>query len=158
MENDAPLFDKTNRARLAEKLDQLLAAAAVIQQTKPDQQHDALLRAIPRLFRRAAMLVGAYGFGIEAQRIDAMLTSRSANLLQTTDSGSLTVVTELVHLLEDIAFLASDDVRKLAPLLKPTVPTPPANLRPTAPSKPLSKPVPTLKAPIKRTVIKGGRR
>ncbi len=146
MQIDSPLFDKGHRARFAEKLSALIKIAGSMQTLEESTNREALLVAIPRLYRRAAMVVGVYGFGLEAQRIDGLLGSRRPTLLATRDGKSIDSIADLVLVLEDILFLASDDTSKLAPLMPPQAPK-----APPMPTKPLpAKPVPTLKLPKKK--------
>jgi hypothetical protein len=148
MQIDSPLFDKVHRARFAEKLSALIKIAQSMQTLEESTNRDALLVAIPRLYRRAATVVGVYGFGLEAQRIDLLLGSRRPTLLVTRDGKSIDAIAELVQLLEDLLFLAADDTSKLPPLVAPVAPkVPPITSKPM-PSKPLpAKPAPTLKLP-----------
>ncbi len=152
METSSPLFDKGHRARLADKLSALLSVASTMAQLTEASNREALLAAIPRLYRRAGMIVGAYGFGLEAQRIDLLLASRRAALLQTRDGKSIDAVGDLIALLEDLLFLVADDIRKLPPLIAPAAPVPPTvkTLFPATKPPAVSKPVPTLKLPAKK--------
>jgi hypothetical protein len=141
MQSDSPLFDKTHRNRFADKLAALLKIAKALQPIDESTDRDALQTAIPRLFRRAAMVVGVYGFGLEAQRIDLLLSARRPTLLQTRNGKTIDLVNELIHLLEDLLFLAADDTGKLEPLIAPKAVAPaPAKTPVAASPKPSKKP------------------
>lgn len=154
MEAQAPLFDKVHRARMTSKLEELIRLASRLQTMDDSTNRDALLSAIPRLYRRAALVVGAYGFGLEGARIDGMLASRRATLLATRDGKQVDAVVDLVQLIEDLQFLVADNTSRLPPLIAPEAPKPIVKALP--PVKPVSRPaapkaIPTLKLPKKTT-------
>lgn len=153
MDAHAPLFDKANRARLAGKLEDLIRIASRLQTMDDSTNREALLGAIPRLYRRAALIVGAYGFGLEGVRIDGMLASRRATLLATRDGKQVDAVVDLVQLIEDLQFLVADNVSRLPPLVAPVAPKPVVKaLPPVKPVRPApTKAIPTLKLPKKTT-------